>query len=73
MEYEEHNDGMRTIYRTYADTEISVLATKIQCPYCGNEWLEDDMSLCGKTYTLTCGDDFDEGCGKEFKMYFDAD
>jgi len=63
---------MKRIYRTYADTEVSVLATQIKCPYCGEEWLEDGMDECGKTYTLTCGDEFDDGCGETFEMHFDA-
>jgi hypothetical protein len=36
------------------------------------EWSEVDMDECGKTYTLTCDDEFDDGCGKEFEMHFDA-
>lgn len=63
---------MKEIYRTYADTEVSVLATNIQCPYCGMEWQEDDMSECGKTYEITCDDEWEDGCGKTFKMHFDA-
>lgn len=63
---------MKEIYLTYEDTEVAVLATKIECPYCGREWSENDMSDCGKTYVLTCGDEYDKGCGKQFTMYFDA-
>ncbi|MEK4715364.1 hypothetical protein [Sporosarcina sp. FSL K6-5500] len=63
---------MKTIYRYYKDTEVSVLATKIECPYCGEEWMEDDMDEPGATYTLTCDDEINEGCGKEFEMHFDA-
>lgn len=59
---------MKTIYRTYEDTEVSVLATRVKCPYCGEEWLEDDMNDCGKTYVINC----DDGCGKDFEMSFDA-
>ena len=58
---------MKTIYRTYADTEATRLSTKIECPYCGDDWMEEDMDDCGKTYKLEC-----EKCGKEFEMYFDA-
>lgn len=29
---------MKKIYRTYADTEVVMLATNIECPYCGDEW-----------------------------------
>ena len=66
---------MKEIYRTYADTEVSELSTRIKCPKCGSEWLEPDMNECGKTYELQCGDewDLDEGCGEIFKMYFDVD
>lgn len=63
---------MKRIYRTYADTEVSVLATRVKCPYCGEEWLEEDMSECGKNYIIKCDDEFDDGCGKEFEMSFDA-
>lgn len=63
---------MKEIYRTYEDTEVVELATNIKCPYCGNEWQEYNMDECGGTYLLTCGDEFDEGCGKSFKMHFDA-
>ena len=63
---------MKEIYRTYADTEVSELSTFIECPYCGSEWQEDGMSECGKTYELQCGDEWEEGCGKKFKMHFDA-
>lgn len=61
-------DYMKKIYRTYADTEIAMLVTNIECPYCGDEWQEYDMDECGETYLLVC-----DGCGKEFEMYFDVD
>lgn len=64
---------MKRIYRTYKDTEVVQLATNIKCPYCGEEWLEYDMDSCGETYVLTCRNEYDEGCGKEFEMHFDAD
>lgn len=64
---------MEKIYRTHADTEVVMLATNIKCPYCGNEWQEEDMDECGKTYIITCSNDDNEGCGKQFEMYFDAD
>ena len=63
---------MKEIYRTYEDTEIRSLVTNIECPYCGREWQEDDMDECGKTYEITCGDEYDEGCGLSFEMHFDA-
>jgi len=63
---------MKEIYRTYEDTEIHTLVTNIKCPYCDKEWQEEDMDECGKTYDITCGDEWDEGCGKKFTMYFDA-
>lgn len=64
---------MKEIYRTFADTEVSVLATHIKCPYCGYEWQEDDMDECGKTYLIECGDELlGIGCGRKFKMHFDA-
>lgn len=66
MDYEE-TKGERMIYRTYADTEIAELDTKVECPYCEEEDMVNDMSECGKTYTIEC-----ENCGKEYKMYFDA-
>ena len=59
---------MRAIYRTYEDTEIVMLATNVECPYCGDEWQEEDKDECGETYILECPE-----CGKKFKMYFDAD
>lgn len=62
---------MKQIYRTYADTEVSELQTSIKCPYCGNEWMEPNMDGCGETYVLTCDKD-EDGCGKQFEMYFDA-
>ena len=58
---------MKKIYRTYADTEVSALATNIECPHCNAEWLEDGMSNCGTTYQIRC-----EECDEEFQMYFDA-
>lgn len=58
---------MKTIYRTYADTEIVMLATNVECPYCYNEWQEEDKDECGEIYILKC-----PGCGKKFKMHFDA-
>ena len=67
LDYDEEQDGTRTIYRTYNDTEVIELATNIDCPYCGAGWQEYDMSDCGKVYSLECGD-----CEKKFKMYFDA-
>ena len=63
---------IREIYRTYDDTEVYSLVTNIACPYCGREWQEEDMDECGKTYTITCGDEYDEGCGGQFEMHFDA-
>lgn len=63
---------MKEIYRTYEDTEVVELATKVECPYCGREWLEYGKDSCGETYVLTCGDEFEEGCNKQFKMHFDA-
>ena len=72
MEYEEVN-GKRMIYRTYDDTEVSEIVVNIQCPYCGHEW-QEDKTECGKTYDLVCGEWSltGQGCGKEFKMHFDA-
>ena len=64
---------VETIYRTYKDTQIEVLHTRVKCPNCGEEWLEEDMSSPGETYLLKCDDEFEDGCGTEFKMYFDAD
>ena len=58
---------MRAIYRTYEDTEIVMLATNVECPYCYHEWQEEDKDECGETYILKC-----PACGKKFKMYFDA-
>lgn len=73
MKYEINKNGERTIYRTYNDTEVSELSTNIECPYCNSEWSEERMSTCGETYTITCGEYLrGEGCGKTFKMYFDA-
>ena len=60
---------MEKIYRTFADTEVTQLSVKVECPYCKEEWLESDADDCGKTYTLTCEN---EDCEKEFEMYFDA-
>lgn len=75
MEYETHDDGTRMIYRTYNDTEIVEIAVNVQCPFCGYEW-QEDKTVCGETYDLVCGGDLryilDEGCGKQFKMNFDA-
>ncbi|MEC0089360.1 hypothetical protein [Paenibacillus macquariensis] len=65
-------EPMKKIYRTYADTEVTMLSTEVKCPYCGNEWFEEDKNDCGNTYTLRCDDEFDNGCGKEFEMHFDA-
>jgi uncharacterized Zn-finger protein len=31
---------METIYRTHADTEVMQTATEVECPYCGESWLE---------------------------------
>ena len=75
VEYEEHDDGTRMIYRTYNDTEVSEIVVNVQCPYCGDEWQEDKTS-CGETYEMVCNGEYswsDRGCGKMFKMYFDAD
>jgi hypothetical protein len=66
--------NLKEIYRTYADTEVSEIVVNIKCPYCGEEW-QEDKTECGETYELTCTDFHDilgEGCGKKFKMYFDA-
>lgn len=62
---------MKRIYRTYNDTEVATIVVNIECPHCGNEWQEEPPG-CGKTVVLTCGGDFDEGCGKQFEMHFDA-
>jgi hypothetical protein len=64
---------LKEIYRSYKDTEVYKLVTNIKCPYCGEEWQEEDMDECGVTYTIKCDDDFGGGCGKLFKMHFDAD
>ncbi|WP_146259625.1 hypothetical protein [Paenibacillus dendritiformis] len=61
---------MLKIYRTYADTEVAVLATEIECPHCGATWMEIDVDECGQTFILTCDN---EECGKQFEMHFDAD
>ncbi len=62
---------MKEIYRHLSDTEVTELSTRIKCPYCGEEWLEANMDECGETYDIEC-DDMDGGCGKTFKMHFDA-
>lgn len=59
---------MKTIYRTYSDTEVASLYTYVECPYCGAEWKELDMDDCGMTYRIYC-----EDCDEVFEMYFDAD
>lgn len=65
---------MEKIYRYYSDTEVSEVATRVKCPYCGHEWLEFDKNDCGVTYELECEKDcLEGGCGKTFEMYFDAD
>lgn len=59
---------MKTIYRTYNDTEVATIVVNVECPYCGEEWQEDDdKTNCGETYILYC-----EECDKEFEMHFDA-
>jgi len=63
---------LKRIYRTYADTEVTHIGVYVECPYCGREWMEEDPE-CGNVYRLKCDDEFDDGCGKEFEMYFDAD
>ena len=64
---------MKEIYRGYSDTEVSEIVVNVKCPYCGMEWQEDNPE-CGVTYTLECEkDEWTDGCGKEFKMHFDAD
>jgi len=67
MDYDVKDNGKRMIYRTYNDTEIASLWTSVECPYCGNEQQELDMSDCGETYEIEC-----DKCGKEYEMYFDA-
>ena len=59
---------MERIYRTYADTEVVALGTYVECPHCGEQWIETDADECGTTYTLTC-----DGCEMQFEMHFDAD
>lgn len=75
MKYEKLKNGERLIYRTYNDTEVVEIAVNVQCPYCEYEWQEDKTD-CGTTYDLICGgelrDILNEGCGKKFKMYFNA-
>lgn len=68
---DERGIDVKEIYRTYNDTEVTELGTRIKCPYCGNEWLEYNKSDCGETYQLEC-EDYDGGCGKTFEMHFDA-
>lgn len=63
---------MKEIYRSYSDTEVSELSTRVECPYCGMEWLEADKNDCGETYVIKCDNEWEDGCGKEFKMHFDA-
>ena len=63
---------MKRIYRHYSDTEVHTLVTNIQCPHCEREWQEEDMDECGTTYNIICDDEFEDGCGKEFEMHFDA-
>lgn len=75
IEYEEHDDGTRWIYRTYNDTEVVAIAVNIECPHCGYSWQDDQKIVCGETYEITCGEEHafvEQGCGKKFKMYFDA-
>lgn len=62
---------MKRIYRSYSDTEVSSIVVNVECPYCGEEWQEDDPE-CGKTIIIKCDDEFSDGCGKEFEMHFDA-
>lgn len=66
MEYEEEN-GVRTIYRTYEDTEVAELWTACECPYCEHEQDELGKSTCGETYVIEC-----ENCERKYEMYFDA-
>lgn len=63
---------MKEIYRCYRDTEVQTIVVNVKCPYCGEEWQEEDP-VCGETSILKCDDEWEDGCGKEFKMYFDAD
>lgn len=63
---------METIYRTYNDTEVVQLAVNVECPYCGNGFQVIGVDDCGKTYEITCDKFWNVGCGKVFKMHFDA-
>lgn len=58
---------MKTIHRTHRDTEVISVSVRIECPYCGNEQLEEDADNCGTTYQIRC-----EECDEEFLMHFDA-
>lgn len=63
---------MEEIYRTREDVEIIVVATRVKCPYCGTEWLEENKDESGHTYVIECSGDYPhESCGKEFEMHFD--
>jgi len=68
---DKEEEKMKRIYRTYNDTEVATIVVNIKCPYCGEKWQEEPPE-CGETVVLTCGDDLDEGCGKQFEMHFDA-
>lgn len=62
---------MKRIYRTYNDTEVATIVVNIECPYCGSNFQEEPPE-CGETVTLTCDDEWGDGCGKEFEMHFDV-
>ncbi len=58
---------MKEIYRGPEDTQLEVVSTAITCPYCSEEWREDNKDGCGVTYLIEC-----EKCGNKFNMHFDA-
>lgn len=62
---------MKRIYRTYNDTEVATIVVNIKCPHCGLEFQEEPPE-CGETVILTCDDEWDDGCGRNFEMHFDA-
>jgi len=59
---------MKEVYRIYEDTATVNYTTKMECPYCHREWLEEDIYNYGKTYVITCGGKHRGGCGEQFEL-----
>lgn len=58
---------MKRICRNSDDTEVVEIGVRIECPYCGEEWIEVGVDSDDQIHIITCDNSC---CEKLFELDF---